>query len=53
LREEEGEEEALSQTILVNTRAGRKRKATSKAKGIEVEKAFKRVEADVRGGRKI
>jgi hypothetical protein len=45
LREEEGEKEALSQaveTILVTTRARRKRKATSKAKDAEVEKALKR-----------
>jgi hypothetical protein len=40
LREEEGEKEALSQTvetILVTTRARRKRKATSKVKDAEVE----------------
>jgi hypothetical protein len=56
LREEEGEEEALSQaveTILVITKAGRKRKATSKAKDAEVEKVLKRAEADTRGGRKM
>jgi len=56
LREEEGEEEALLQaveTILVTTRAGRKRKATSKAKDAEVEKALKRAEADVGGGKNM
>jgi hypothetical protein len=56
LREEEGEEEALSQaveTILITTRAGRKRKATPKAKDAEVEKALKRAEAVARGGRKM
>ena len=56
MREEEGEEEALSQvveTILVTSRARGKRKVTSKAKDAEVEKALKRAEADVGRGKNM
>jgi hypothetical protein len=56
LREEVYDEKALSQavkTILVTTRAARKRKATSMAKDAAVKKALKMAKADARGGRKM
>jgi hypothetical protein len=56
VREEDDDEKTLSQaveTILVTIRAGRNRKATSKVKDAEVEKALKEAKADACGGQKM